>query len=89
MRPTPIPDAEIMDGHHRIVMGPPIGSDPTGDIRAVEMLATSGPNGPIYRARIVLEGGDLERLATGEPFWLSFWGHVVPFDVAMTEPVDG
>lgn len=82
MRPTAIPDDEIFAGHQRIVMGPPRGHDITSDIRAVEMLA--GPDG-VYRALIELEDGDLERLAAGEPFWVSFWGHVVPFDVAMTE----
>lgn len=82
MRPTTIPDAEIFDGHRRIVMGPPRGHDVTGDIRPLEMLA--GPDG-VYRARIVLEDGDLDRLVAGEPFWISFWGHVVPFDIAMTE----
>jgi hypothetical protein len=83
VRPTPIPDDEVFEGHERIVMGPPRGRDVTGDIRAVEMLR--GPD-DVYRARIALEPGDLERLAAGEPFWLSMWGHVVPFDVAMVEP---
>jgi hypothetical protein len=82
VRPTTIPDDEIMEGHRRIVMGPPLGHDVTGDIRAVEMLA--GPEG-VFRARIALEEGDLERLAAGEPFWVSFWGGVIPFDVSMTE----
>lgn len=83
MRPTTIPDNEILDGHHRIVMGPPAGADVTGDIRAVEMLA--GPD-RVFRARVILEPGDLERLAAGEAFWVSFWGAVVPFDVALAEP---
>jgi len=82
VRPTTIPDSEIFEDHRRIVMGPPAGHDLTGNIRSVEMLA--GPGG-IYRARIILEDGDLERLAAGEPIWLSFLGHVVPFDVAMAE----
>lgn len=86
MRPTAIPDAEIMQGHTRVVMGPPRGNDLTGEIRAVEMLAAPADEGGwVYRARCVLEDGDLERLAAGEPFWLSFWGHVVPFDIAMTD----
>ncbi len=82
MRPSVIPDDEIFEDHARIVMGPPRGHDVTGDIRAVEMLV--GPD-RVYRARIILDPGDLERLAAGEPFWVSFWGHVVPFDVSMTE----
>lgn len=85
MRVTPIPDGEIMDGTTRLVVGPPQGDPPDGSIRPVEMLlqAVAGFP-PIYRARVILEDGDAERLAAGEPFWLSFWGQVVPFDVAMT-----
>jgi len=85
MRPTPIPDEEIFEGHKRIVMKAPQGHDPTEEIRDVEMLAGVSLGSPVYRARIVLEDGDLERLKAGEPFWVSFWGHVVPFDVRMTE----
>ena len=86
MRPTPIPDAEIMDGHQRITVGPPVGS--TG-IRPVEMLMGPGENDSaqfLFRARFVLDDGDLERLQAGEPFWLTLWSHVVPFDVALAEP---
>ncbi len=85
MRPTPIPDDEVWAGHDRIVMGPPAGHEVTGDIRSVEMLVDRRGAVPVYTARIVLEDGDLERLGAGEAFYLSMWGHVVPFDVAMTE----
>lgn len=89
MRPTPIPDEEIWEGAARMVIGPPAGTAPTDDtIRPVEVLVEHAPDGGfIFRSRVVLEPGDLERLAAGEPFWVSQWGHQLqPFDVAMTEP---
>lgn len=87
MRPSLIPSEEIMPEHRRIIVGPPEGMPLDGEIRALEMLVhESAGSLPIFRARIVLDDGELERLADGEPFWLSMWGHVVPFDVAMTEP---
>ncbi len=78
-----------MDNHRRIVVGPPEGSDPTGDIRPVEMLMALSDESSanyLFRARFILDDGDLERLAAGEPFWLTLWSHVVPFDITMTEP---
>lgn len=87
MRPSTIPDSEVWEGAERITMGPPAGHDITGDIRAVEMLARLDDQGrPVFSARIVLEEGDLEHLAGGGVFWVSFWGQVVPFDVAIVEP---
>lgn len=86
MRVTPIPDGEIMDATVRIVVGPPRGEPPTGTIRPVEALLEAIPGFlPVYRLRCICEDGDAERLAAGEPFWLSLWGQVVPFDVAMTD----
>lgn len=89
MRPTPIPDAEVVPGHERLVMAPPDG-DLTGDggVEPVEMLVAPAADGSglaVFSARIVLEDDDLERLTAGEPFWVSFYGHVVPFDVTMGE----
>lgn len=90
MRVAAIPDTEILDGHERVVVGPPPDYDPTGEVRSVEMLRSTsiieGEEWPVHRARVVLEPGDLERLAAGESIWVSFYGHVVPFDVALTEP---
>lgn len=40
MRVTTIPDNEIWAGACRIVMGPPAGHDPTGEIRAVPASGT-------------------------------------------------
>lgn len=85
MRPTPIPDDEIMPDHRRIVVAPPEGHDVTGDIRAVEMLVTLNEETPIYRARWVFDPEDIERIANGEPVWMSLWAHVVPFDLALVE----
>lgn len=86
MRPSSIPDDEVWEGAKRVVFSGPDG-DLTGDIRPAEMLVDHGPQGQIIRARIVLDPGDAERLAAGEPFWVSFWAdHLHPFDVAMTEP---
>lgn len=85
MRPTPIPDDEVWPGHQRMVIGPPVGEPVHGEIRPVEMLVSIDGRPPVFSARCVLDPGDLERLAAGEPFWISLWGHVVPFDVAMTE----
>lgn len=84
MRPTPIPDDEVPDGYRRIVMTAPDG-DLTGEIRPAEALvhAPGGGEQRIFSFRIVLEDGDLARLAAGEPFWLSFWGGVPPFDVGL------
>ena len=87
MRPTPIADGQILEGHDRLVMGPPRGHDVTGDTRAVEMCCQRDPEyGQVFRARYVLEDGDLERLAAGEPIWVSFFGMVVPFAVDLAEP---
>lgn len=83
MRPTPIPDDEL-DGMTRSTIGPPQGHDLTGDIRPVEAAVEWAVGDiPIFNFRFVLDAGDLERLAAGEPFWLSLWGHVVPFAIAL------
>jgi len=80
MRATPIPDNEIPEGTERMVLGPPRGSDPTGDIRAVEMVRDTRHGHLVFRARFTLEPGDLEDLEAGHPVWVSLWGAVVPFD---------
>lgn len=87
MRITPIPDNEIWPGACRIVMGPPAGHDPTGDIRALEMVAEIVRGRPTYSARCVLEDGDLETLQAGGVVWLTFYGGVAPFSVTVA-PID-
>ena len=78
MRPTPIPADELPD-LPKVVIGPPIGDDVTGDIRSVEAAIETRPGVvPIFRFRIVLDDGDLERLQAGEPFWLSLFTRQIP-----------
>lgn len=88
MRPSPIPDDEIWEGSRRVVIGAPDGSL-DGPIRAAEVLIdVSQIGGCRISARITLDPGDLERLAAGEPFWVSFLAdHLHPFDVSMTERI--
>lgn len=86
MRPTPIPDNEIMAGHTRQVIGPPANCDHLdGPIRPVEALVAVDTelNVRIFRFRIILEDGDLEQLEHGDPIWLTFWSHVVPWDIGI------
>ncbi len=81
MRPVPIPDAEIREGHRRVILAAPDGDLLNENIAPVEMLAALVDDQWVLSARFVLEDGDLERLAAGEAFWLTFWGGVVPFAV--------
>jgi hypothetical protein len=88
MRVSPIPDAEVWDGAQRRIIGPPDG-DPTGDIRAVEVVVDIPPSlgVPVASARCVLEPGDLEKLAAGGTVWVSFYGgQIVPFSVDVAAP---
>jgi hypothetical protein len=80
MRVAPIPDAEVWAGAQRIVMAPP-DNDPTGEIRACEMVAEIVLGHPAYSARCVLEDGDLEKLQAGGNVWITFYGGVMPFSV--------
>ncbi len=88
MRPSTIPDAEVWEGARRVVVSGPDG-DLTGDIRPVEVLIDRAADGDTrICSRVVLDPGDLERLAAGESFWLVFRAdHLHPFDVTMAEEV--
>jgi hypothetical protein len=88
MRVTPIPDNEIWAGATRIVMGPPTGHDPTGEIRPVEMLAEIVMGHRAFSARCALEDGDLETLQAGGVVWLTFYGGVAPFSITVTPAVE-
>lgn len=88
MRTTPIPDGEVWAGASRIVMGPPHGADPTGDIRACEMVVEIHRGYPAYSARCVLEDGDLDTLAAGGVVWVTFYGGVAPFTVTVAPPAN-
>lgn len=87
MNPTPIPDDEVFEGHERVVIGPPRGHDITGDIRSIEaQIAPAEFGGRVFRTRWIPTAREVERLAAGEPIWVTQWGAaMVPFDVAMTE----
>lgn len=85
MRAVPIPDDEVPEGSERIVVGPPRGVS-IEQVRPVEVVARRSTLGHVFSTRFVLEPDDLERLAAGEPVWISMWGGVVPFDVAVGEP---
>ncbi len=86
MRPTTIPAELVWEGSiRRVIAGP--GGDLIGDIRAVEAIIDADEHGPRYHLRIVLEAGDLERLAVEPHFWLTWHGnHLHPF--ALTLPAD-
>ena len=71
---TPIPDEEIWEGAERLVIGPPVGSDPTGDIRAVEALVDEGSYGRRFSTRWVFTDEEITRLALGDPVYLTFYG---------------
>lgn len=88
MRVSTIPDNEIWAGACRIVMGPPAGHDPTGEIRALEMVAEIVMGHRAYSARCVLEDGDLEVLQAGGNVWLTFYGGVAPFSVTVAPAAD-
>lgn len=88
MRVTTIPDDEIWPGGCRIIMGPPVGHDLTGEIRALEMVAEVLLGRPVYSARCVLEDGDLEALQAGGVVWVTMLGGVAPFNVAVAPAAD-
>lgn len=88
MHVTPISDELIEqwgNGARRLVMAPPQGHEFTGDIRPVEMLVemttVDGMVMPTYRARFILDPGDLDALMAGQAIWLTQLSHVVPFDL--------
>lgn len=90
MRPTPIPDNEIWEGAVRRVMSPPGGDLTDPDIAPVEALFDQNPRtGAInISSRVVLEEGDLEKLAAGAPIWVTFWGAMVPWAITVGQAGD-
>lgn len=87
MRPTPIPDAEVWAGAVRRVLGAPGGDLTDPDIAPVEALFDRSPTtGAVnISSRVVLEEGDLEKLAAGAPIWVTFWGAMVPWAISVGE----
>lgn len=91
MDPTSIPDHEIFEGHERVVIGPPEGFEITNDtVRPIEALVAYDPTlGYTFRTRWLPTPREIERLAAGEPIWVTQWtSRMVPFDVAMTDEED-
>jgi hypothetical protein len=88
MRPSLIPDDEIAPGSQRITIMPP-GDSLDSEVMPVEALLSAhpgyetAPGEPVrlFSVRCVLEDGDLAELAAGAPIWVTFFEHVVPFDV--------
>lgn len=85
MRPTPIPDEEIWEGGHRLVVAPP-GGDLTGEETGIEPVEAIVDvlAGPVrFCLRWVPEADDLERMAAGEPLWMILYAERLP-PVALT-----
>lgn len=87
MRPTPIPDAEVWPGAVRKVFAAPDGDLTNPDIDACEALVDQSPTTGALNisVRCVLEDGDLEKLQAGGVVWLTFWGAMVPWAMAVAE----
>lgn len=93
MRPAPIDDqtaeivASVWPGAQRVVVGPP-GGNLDSQISPVEAMVHAHPDLPgvkLLSVRCVLDDGDLEKLARGGAVWLTFFEHMVPFDVQVGE----
>lgn len=82
MRPVPIDDVIVgLIPGRRIVVGPP-GNDLELAIPPVEAMLEVLPSGSTaLSVRCILEGDDLEKLKLGQSVWITFLGHMVPFDV--------
>lgn len=85
MRPVPIPDEVIWPGGRRLVMSAPNGDLLDPDIAPVEAIEEQVDGRRVLSVRCALEPGDLEKLAAGGHVWVSFWGGMPPFDVAVSE----
>jgi hypothetical protein len=89
VRPSLIPDEEVeaMDAVRATIMPPR--NDLDSGIAAVEVLRDTIEGADVIRIRLVPDEGDLERLAAGEPLWLTWYSPVlVPFGLAFAEPVE-
>lgn len=89
MRPSIIPDEEVaaLDGVRATIMPPR--NDLDSGIAPVEVLRDTIDGADVIRIRLLPEEGDLERLAAGEPLWLTWYSSVlVPFGLAFAEPVE-
>jgi hypothetical protein len=89
VRPSLIPDEEVEAlGLTRSTIMPP-GNDLDSGVAPVEVGRDQIEGVDVIRIRLVPEEGDLERLAAGEPLWLTWYSPVlVPFGLAFAEPVE-
>lgn len=86
MRPVPIPEHLVPPGCRRLVIGPPAGQDPTGDIRPVEAVAGIVDGTPRICMLIALEDGDLERLVDTPAMWLTMiTGQIPPWSIDIAD----
>lgn len=83
MIPTTIPDELIEPDSLRRVIAAPNGDLLDDKIRPVEALVSRDPDTDLVaiKVRLELEDGELERLASGRPVWLTMLGGLAPFDV--------
>ena len=79
MRPTPIPDDEIVPGTVRLTIAPPGGDFFDPDVSPIEALLERG-EGRVnrYWVRLIPEGDDLARLNRGDPLWFTVISHQMP-----------
>ena len=83
MIPTTIPDELIKPDSQRHVIAAPNGDLLDDNIRPVEALIERDPPTDLVaiKVRLVLEDGELERLTSGKPVWLTMLGGLAPFDI--------
>lgn len=83
MRPAPISDDKVPPQARRVVVMPP-GDNLDTPISPVEAVVyTSSEGVKLLAVRCVMEDDDLERLASGEAVWITFFENIVPFDVSV------
>lgn len=85
MRPGTIPDRMVWSGAKRVVMSAPNGDLTDDTVAPVECVVDCPPSLGVlvYSVRCVMEPGDLERLHRGGEVWVSFYGGMPPFSVAV------
>lgn len=85
----PVRALQARPGAQLVSIGPPAGVS-EDDCGTVEALVEDTPDAVFprtIRVPIQLEPGDLERLAAGEPLWLTvFLPRLVPFQVDLDPP---
>lgn len=73
-----------------MVIAPPDGDLLHPTIAPVEaLIQITEDHVPAYSVRMLFEDGDLERLQRGGRIWVTFMGHMVPFNLQTTDPLPG